>query len=166
MSPRASTSRCRRAVIEPGVIEPMPVDSVPLEEVTVTLVDVEADIWWTMDVDGSVFLLPAYRFIGDDGGWYTVPAVTDEFLVQVEPDIVPIPEPMPEPMPVESVPVEVPVESVPVEITPVDTKPETLPTESIPGEQTAFDTTRLEASVGRTWPSSPPPPRRWARRSG
>ncbi len=138
-------------VIEPGVIEPGPVDSVPLEEVTVTLVDVQADVWWTMDVDGSVFLLPAYRFIGDDGGWYTVPAVTDEFLVQVQPDVVPLPEPMPvesmpvpEPMPVESVP----GESVPVEIPPVETKPETLPTESIPGEQTALDTTVLESAVG------------------
>ncbi len=125
---------------EPGVIEPAPVDSIPLEEVTVTLVDVEADIWWTMDVDGSVFLLPAYRFIGDDGGWYTVPAVTDEFLVQVEPDVVP----MPEPMPVESVP----METVPFEITPVETKPEILPTETIPGEPVEFDTAVLEASIG------------------
>lgn len=132
-------------VAEPGVIEPMPVDTVPLEEVTVTLVDVQADVWWTMDVDGSVFLLPAYRFIGDDGGWYTVPAVTDEFLVQVEPDVVPLPEPMP----VESVPVEsVPVETLPVAITPVETKPEILPTETIPGEPVEFDTAVLEASIG------------------
>jgi len=51
-------------------------------EVTLTLVDVVADLWWTEDVDGNVWLLPAYRFIGDDDGWYTVPAVTDEFMVE------------------------------------------------------------------------------------
>jgi len=51
-------------------------------EITLTLVDVVADLWWTEDVDGNVWLLPAYRFIGDDDGWYTVPAVTDEFMVE------------------------------------------------------------------------------------
>ena len=48
-----------------------------------TLVDVEADLWSVMDADGTVWLLPGYRFIGDDGGWYTVPAVTDEYLIGV-----------------------------------------------------------------------------------
>jgi len=52
-------------------------------EITLTLVDVVADLWWTEDVDGNVWLLPAYRFIGDDDGWYTVPAVTDEFMVEI-----------------------------------------------------------------------------------
>lgn len=65
------------------------------EEITVTLVDVEADLWWVWDVHGSVWLVPAYRFIGEDGTWYTVPAVVDDFLVQVEPSI-PEPEPMPD----------------------------------------------------------------------
>ena len=59
------------------------------QQVTVTLVDVQPDVWWAWDVDGSVWLLPAYRFIGDDGGWYTVPAVTDEFLIQVPVDTIP-----------------------------------------------------------------------------
>ena len=48
---------------------------------TVTLVDVVADLWWAGDEDGSQWLLPSYRFIGDDGGWYTVPAVSDEYLI-------------------------------------------------------------------------------------
>jgi len=96
------------AVAEPAPVEslpgdvavdPMPVDppvdgSIPeMETVTVTLVDVQADLWWAWDVDGTVWLLPAYRFIGDDGGWYTVPAVTDEYLIQVDPPV--IDEPIP-----------------------------------------------------------------------
>jgi hypothetical protein len=140
-------------------IDPMPVETLPPEEVTVTLTDVEADIWWAWDVDGSAYLLPAYRFIGDDGGWYTVPAVTDEYLVQVEPDEVPVPEPMPVPettMPVDPVPVPetvpagtVPVESVPVETLPVDSKPETEPTETIV-EPELFDAAQLDASIGKS----------------
>jgi hypothetical protein len=52
------------------------------EEITVTLVDVVADLWWATDVGENTWLVPAYRFIGDDGGWYTVPAVTDEYLIE------------------------------------------------------------------------------------
>jgi hypothetical protein len=91
--------------------EPMPVDPMPEpEEITVTLVDVEPDLWWVWDVDGSAWLVPAYRFIGDDGGWYTVPAVTDDFLVQTEPPA-PEPEPTPEPAP-DTTPVPDPVDPV------------------------------------------------------
>jgi hypothetical protein len=95
--------------VEPGVegdvegdVEILPTEPMPVEpeSVTVTLVDVQPDLWWAWDVDGSVWLLPAYRFIGDDGGWYTVPAVTDEFMIQVEPPVG-VPEPMPAPEPVE-----------------------------------------------------------------
>ena len=68
-------------------------------EVVVTLVDVKPDLWWTSDVEGNVWLLPAYAFTGDDGGTYTVPAVTEEYLVEEIPVSI---EPMPvEPMPVE-----------------------------------------------------------------
>jgi hypothetical protein len=127
----------------PVSIEPMPVESMPPatvapEEVTVTLVDVQADVWWAYDVDGSVWLLPAYRFIGDDGGWYVVPAVTDEYLVQVPAEEVPVPEPAPLPEP------------LPVETIVADTKLETVPTESIPGEPALFDTVPLEPSIGKT----------------
>jgi hypothetical protein len=138
------------APTEPATIEPAPdagsgVDpavppssEVPAElepeQVTVTLVDVQPDVWWAWDVDGSVWLLPAYRFIGDDGGWYTVPAVTDEFLITVPVDTVPVePAPATEPAPV----------------------PETVPAVSVPGETTppapdgtVADVAALEALVG------------------
>ena len=71
-------------------VETLPIDSFPVETFpapearTVTLVDVEADVWWAWDVDNVLWLLPAYRFIDTDGGWHVVPAVTDEFLIEVE----------------------------------------------------------------------------------
>ena len=77
------------------------------EEITVTLVDVAADLWWATDVDDNSWLLPAYRFVGDDGGWYTVPAVTDEYLIQTPvyiQDEEPLPEPAPAPLPAVSEP--------------------------------------------------------------
>ena len=55
-----------------AISEPVPVSIPTPQEVTVTLVDVQPDVWWVWDVDGTAWLLPAYRFIGDDGGWYTV----------------------------------------------------------------------------------------------
>jgi hypothetical protein len=76
--------------VEPMPVETFPVDSFPVETYpapearTVTLVDVEADVWWAWDVDNVLWLLPAYRFIDTDGGWHVVPAVTDEFLIEVE----------------------------------------------------------------------------------
>jgi hypothetical protein len=82
------------------VVEP-PFETYPAPEpVTVTLVDVQADLWWAWAADGSVWMVPAYRFIGDDGGWYTVPAVTDDYLVEITPPTVtavPLPEPAPAP---------------------------------------------------------------------
>ena len=71
------------------------------EEITVTLVDVVADLWWATDVDENTWLVPAYRFIGDDGGWYTVPAVTDEYLIETP---VYIQEDEPAPLPAVSEP--------------------------------------------------------------
>jgi hypothetical protein len=106
---------------EIAVAEPMPVDvpvDVPGEapaepqEITVTLVDVQPDLWWAWDADGSAWLLPAYRFIGDDGGWYTVPAVTDDMLIA---------EPTPD--------TSVPVTTLPPDTGPTDTvAPDVVPT--------------------------------------
>jgi hypothetical protein len=127
----------------PPVEEPMPpVDgTIPEPEpLVVTLVDVEADVWWTWDEDGSIWLLPAYRFVGDDGGWYTVPAVTDEYLVVVEPQPLPEPVPMPEPMPVETAPTVTP--DVPKDQTPDNSVPEDAL------EPPLFDIALLEPSIG------------------
>jgi hypothetical protein len=117
--------------IAPPMSEPVPVSIPTPQEVTVTLVDVQPDVWWVWDVDGTVWLLPAYRFIGDDGGWYTVPAVTDEFLVRVPVDAIP-PETKPVPLPPETAPAST-------------TPPETVPADTV------ADVTPLESSVGKTF---------------
>jgi hypothetical protein len=79
---------------EPVLIDPMPVEPpLPVEPVVVTLVDVQPDLWWAWDADGTVWLLPAYRFIDSEGGWHVAPAVTDEYLIQADP--VMIDEPIP-----------------------------------------------------------------------
>ncbi|NBV03983.1 MAG: hypothetical protein EBS10_07400 [Acidimicrobiia bacterium] len=90
------------------------------DPITVTVVDVAPDLWWTMDVEGNVWLIPAYAFTGDDGGVYTVPAVTDEYLVEeipvaVDPIIEPTPEPAPEPVDPIIEPAPAPEESTPSE---------------------------------------------------
>jgi hypothetical protein len=66
----------------------------PVKE-TAVLVTVTADLWWAMDVDGSVWLLPAYRFTDTEGRDHIVAAVTDEYLM-IEPQVGII-EPMPTP---------------------------------------------------------------------
>ncbi len=105
---------------EPALGEPMPVEPLPEgEPVVITLVDVQPDLWWAWDADGSAWLLPAYRFIDSDGGWHVAPAVTDEFLIQADPGTIGVPLPAPEPLPVEP-----PVEPLPVETAPpVQTAP-------------------------------------------
>jgi hypothetical protein len=70
------------------------------EPVVATLVDVKADLWWVWDADGSVWLLPAYTFTDANGNAFTVPAVTEEFMIVVEPPTI---EPQPEPVPAEPV---------------------------------------------------------------
>jgi hypothetical protein len=74
----------------------MPIDgSIPPtpEPVVATLVDVEADLWWVWDTDNTVWLLPAYKFTDTEGNEFTVPAVTDEYMIVVEPTIEPQPVP-------------------------------------------------------------------------
>jgi hypothetical protein len=113
-------------ISESPISTPVPVSIPTPQEVTVTLVDVQPDVWWVWDIDNTVWLLPAYRFIGDDGGSYTVPAVTDEFLVRV------------------------PLSTVPPSSEPVPLPPVTAPTETVPAD-TVADVTPLESSVGKTF---------------
>lgn len=58
-------------------------ESLPVEpeHVQVTITSVRQELWWTWDSDGSAWLLPAFTFLDADGGRYTVPAVTDEYLI-------------------------------------------------------------------------------------
>jgi len=104
-----------RPVPDDKPVEIAPVDTIPVEPMVATLVDVKADLWWAFDDDGSVWLLPAYSFTTSDDGIFTVPAVTDEFLVIAEPSI---DEPLPMPVPVE-VPVDPSTES-PVSVVEAD----------------------------------------------
>jgi hypothetical protein len=119
----------------------MPIDgTVPEPQpIVVTLVDVQADVWWAWDVDGSMWLLPAYRFIDTDGGWHVVPAVTDEFLIQVEPEVV-----TGEPGVVTGEPGVPPVEPMPGDTVPLDD-----PTQP-PTDPALFDSSVLEPFVGLT----------------
>jgi hypothetical protein len=91
--------------VETISVDTMPVESVPTDLPTevVTLVDVRADLWWAYDDDGSVWLLPAYTFTDGQEREFTVPSVTDEFLIITEPVLV---DPMPlDPVLVDPVPV-------------------------------------------------------------
>jgi hypothetical protein len=91
--------------VESAPVESPPVESVPVEviEEVATLIDVRPDLWWAWDDDGSVWLLPAYTFTDTENRVFTVPAVTDEYLIIPEPTLV-------DPMPVEPLPAEPPTE--------------------------------------------------------
>lgn len=112
-------------VVGDAEILPVPGTFPAPEPVTVTLVDVQADFWWAWDADGSVWLVPAYRFIGDDGGWYTVPAVTDDYLVQVDP-------PVPTESPVVDPPITLAPDAAPTD-PPATVPPGTDPTSGLEG---------------------------------
>lgn len=87
---------------------PVPTDSVPVcdpaadcvegtlpppEEVTVHLNGAKMALTMVWDVDGTVWLVPAYTFTSDDGGEYTVIAVDQQFVTLPDPGLTP--EPMP-----------------------------------------------------------------------
>jgi hypothetical protein len=85
--------------VESLPVESLPVETLPTEviEEVATLIDVRPDLWWAWDDDGSVWLLPAYTFTDTENRVFTVPAVTDEFLIIPEPTLV-------DPMPLEPAP--------------------------------------------------------------
>lgn len=123
----------------------------PVEPMTVTLTGVQADLWWAWDADGAVWLLPAYRFVGDDGGWYVVPAVTDEFLIETQ-DAVDVPRPL-EPGVVEpgggsSGSGEASGDSDGSQVSPGNPGSGGTPPTGFPPSQTVIDPTPLQASIG------------------
>ena len=65
---------------------PKPTDPVPAEPetITVTFTDVHPSLEQVWAADGTVWLLPGYRFDAQDGGWYTVTAVEDQYLQQAD----------------------------------------------------------------------------------
>ena len=60
---------------------------VPSEPVTVTLSSVKADLMMQWAADNTIWLLPAYTFGTADGGMYSVLAVDDAFIQEVDPPI-------------------------------------------------------------------------------
>ena len=68
------------AVDVPAIQEPEPDDSVEMEEITVTLTDPQPSIEMLWATDGTVWLLPGYRFDGGEAGTFSVLAVADEFI--------------------------------------------------------------------------------------
>ncbi len=125
--------------VDDGQTLPAPDDgstTPPVEPLVSTLVDVKADLWWVWDADGSVWFLPAYTFTDTDGNTFTVPAVTDEFMIVVEPTVGTAVEPVPA-EPVDPVVVGPPTTDAGVGV-PAD--PSTDPT--------APDATGLDALVG------------------
>jgi hypothetical protein len=62
-------------VIDPQVDAPEPMVQ------RIGLVAVEATQWTVWAEDGSMWQVPAYRFLDADGIWYDVPAISAEFLV-------------------------------------------------------------------------------------
>jgi hypothetical protein len=76
-------------------VDVMPVD--PGEPLVVTVTGVEEELWMLWDADGTVWLVPGYAFISDDGGRNSVPAIADEYLDIQEPvpgtEIEPVPLP-------------------------------------------------------------------------
>jgi hypothetical protein len=94
----AETIPTDTVLIDPMPIDTMPIDIVEPEPIEITLTDVRLDLTMQWDVDGTVWLLPAYAFSDADGGVYTVVAVTDEYIQQpevIDPGIEPMPLPLP-----------------------------------------------------------------------
>jgi hypothetical protein len=113
-----------------GAPEPMPVDpavSIPVDTtpVVVTLTSCRIDRTMQWDVDGTVWLLPAYTYTAQDGGEYTVIAIGDEYLAPAEPVTT-------EPVTTDTViggTVAPEPEPTPATTTPVDPTPSPLPVE-------------------------------------
>ena len=72
--------------IEPQIPLDCVIDEGPAEPLIVVLTGVREDLTMIWAADDTVWLLPAYTFTSDDGGIYTVNAVSDEFFSVAEPE--------------------------------------------------------------------------------
>lgn len=85
-------------VPDTDAVEPAPVEPEPIE---VTLTGAEPSLEMIYAADGTVWLLPGYRFTTSDGGEITAPAVADEYLQYDDVEPLPVEEPMPVDVPTE-----------------------------------------------------------------
>lgn len=74
-------------------VETLPVETVPIEVFEIHLVGVHLGLTMVWDVDGTVWLLPAYVFTTSDGGEFAVVGIEDGFIEL--PEALPVPEPLP-----------------------------------------------------------------------
>ncbi|MEO6126431.1 MAG: hypothetical protein ABIR32_22250 [Ilumatobacteraceae bacterium] len=86
------------AVDAPSIQEPEPIDPIEIEPTTVTLADPQPSLEMLWASDGTVWLLPGYRFDGGEYGMFSVIAIEDQYI-----DI--------DETPIET-PIDVPVETV------------------------------------------------------
>ncbi len=118
-SPTVDTVLIDPMPVDTVLIDPMPVDTAPEliepETIEVTVTDATPSLEMIYAADGTVWLLPGYRFTTSDGAEITAPAVPDEYLQYDEATPLPVDEPIPvgEPIPVDSI--ELPVDlSIPI----------------------------------------------------
>lgn len=87
-------------LVDPPVCDPAAdcIDTtLPPEEITVHLSGVQLSLTMVWDVDGTVWLVPAYTFSAADGGEFTVIAVDEQFVTLPDPGLTPEPLPADDP---------------------------------------------------------------------
>lgn len=78
--PEFSPETVPAAVDVPSIQEPEPTDTNVAEEITVTLTDPQPSIEMLWAADGTVWLLPGYRFDSSEAGTFSVLAVEDQYI--------------------------------------------------------------------------------------
>lgn len=92
--PLPATAEAEQAAADLPLDAPEPAEPGEVEVVTVTLVAVEPALSQIVDVDGTRWLIPSYRFTDQQGGAWQVLAVADGYLEVAEP--IPTPDPAPD----------------------------------------------------------------------
>jgi hypothetical protein len=71
--------------VDPAVADAPVCAPIDVEPLVVHLTGVRAELQMLWDVDGTVWLVPAYGFTSDDGGVHVVAAIADEWIAEPEP---------------------------------------------------------------------------------